>query len=70
MASCLCIYHFSYNDDIQKTVEDSIQKLDNSGWNALKNKTSARDTAVATAEAAALAATSTIGTNKSILVAE
>lgn len=42
-----------YAEDVKKVVDHAIEKTDNSVWSLLKNKTSARDTAVETAERAA-----------------
>lgn len=42
-----------YAEDVKIVVDRAIEKSDNSVWSLLKNKTSARDTAVETAERAA-----------------
>lgn len=51
----------SYNADVQKIVDESVDKLDTNAWSQLKNKTSARDSAVLASEKAAQAARATIG---------
>ncbi|XP_029404494.2 MICOS complex subunit Mic60 isoform X1 [Bactrocera dorsalis] len=40
----------SFNNDVRKVVDDAIDNVDTSRWTSLRNKTSARDTSVATAE--------------------
>uniref|UniRef100_A0A336M9P5 MICOS complex subunit MIC60 n=1 Tax=Culicoides sonorensis TaxID=179676 RepID=A0A336M9P5_CULSO len=42
-----------YNEDVKRIVEDAHEKIDHSSWVILKNKTSARDSAVKAAESAA-----------------
>lgn len=49
----------SYNSEIRKIVDESVDN--NSAWSTLKNKTSARDSAVLAAESAAQVARATIG---------
>lgn len=51
----------TYTDEIKKIVDESVEKLDTTAWSRLKNKTSARDTAVLASEKAALVARATIG---------
>lgn len=53
--------NYSYNEEIRKIVDESVDKLDNSAWSRLKNKTSARDCAVQAAEQAAQIARGYIG---------
>ncbi|XP_058467387.1 MICOS complex subunit Mic60 isoform X2 [Malaya genurostris] len=43
----------TYTDDVKKVVDESVDKLDNSSWTLLRNRTSARDTALKEAENAA-----------------
>ncbi|XP_055376475.1 MICOS complex subunit Mic60 isoform X2 [Condylostylus longicornis] len=43
----------TYNEEVQKVVDDAIEKVDLTSWTALRNKTGARDTAVESAENAA-----------------
>uniref|UniRef100_A0A182PA36 MICOS complex subunit MIC60 n=1 Tax=Anopheles epiroticus TaxID=199890 RepID=A0A182PA36_9DIPT len=43
----------SYTNDVRKVVDESVDKLDTSSWTTLRNRTSARDTALEAAEAAA-----------------
>lgn len=50
----------SYNEDVKKTVDEAVEKLDMTAWTSLKNKTSARDFAVDAAETAAQSARETI----------
>lgn len=50
----------SYNEDVKTIVEAAVEKLDMTAWTSLKNKTSARDYAVETAETAAQSARETI----------
>lgn len=45
-----------YNDEVKKIVDSAVENVDVNAWAALKNKTLTRDTAVAAAEQAALAA--------------
>uniref|UniRef100_A0A2M4BF08 MICOS complex subunit MIC60 n=1 Tax=Anopheles marajoara TaxID=58244 RepID=A0A2M4BF08_9DIPT len=40
----------SYTDEVKKVVDASIDKLDTSSWTTLRNRTSARDTALKAAE--------------------
>ncbi|XP_017073550.1 MICOS complex subunit Mic60 isoform X2 [Drosophila eugracilis] len=42
-----------FNDDVRKVVDKAVENGENSLWTTLKNRASARDTAVATAERAA-----------------
>lgn len=56
----LCFVICSYNEDVKKIVDEAVEKLDMNAWTSLKNKTSARDYAVETAETAAQAARETI----------
>uniref|UniRef100_A0A182MLL2 MICOS complex subunit MIC60 n=1 Tax=Anopheles culicifacies TaxID=139723 RepID=A0A182MLL2_9DIPT len=42
-----------YTDDVRKVVDESIDKLDSTSWTTLRNRTSARDTALEAAETAA-----------------
>lgn len=51
-----------YSEDVKNVVDKIIETSDNTVWGTLKNKTSARDTAVDTAEKAAQQARATIGT--------
>lgn len=46
----------TYNDEVKKIVDSAVENVDVNAWAALKNKTLTRDTAVAAAEQAALAA--------------
>lgn len=46
---------------MQKIVDESVDKLDTNAWSQLKNKTSARDSAVLASEKAAQVARATIG---------
>lgn len=55
------VFVFRYNADVQKIVDESVDKLDTNAWSQLKNKTSARDSAVLASEKAAQAARATIG---------
>lgn len=50
-----------YNEDVKLVVDRIIENSDNTIWTTLKNKTSARDTAVEAAERTAQEARSTIG---------
>lgn len=50
-----------YSEDVKHVVDRIIESPDNSIWATLKNKTSARDTAVESAEKAAQEARATIG---------
>uniref|UniRef100_U5EIL2 MICOS complex subunit MIC60 n=1 Tax=Corethrella appendiculata TaxID=1370023 RepID=U5EIL2_9DIPT len=50
----------SYSEDVKKIVDQSIDKVDPSSWILLRNKTSARETAVQMAEEAGDAAKSAI----------
>uniref|UniRef100_A0A182N4N9 MICOS complex subunit MIC60 n=1 Tax=Anopheles dirus TaxID=7168 RepID=A0A182N4N9_9DIPT len=43
----------TYTDEVRKVVDDSIDKLDSTSWTTLRNRTSARDTALQAAEASA-----------------
>uniref|UniRef100_A0A182JYI7 MICOS complex subunit MIC60 n=1 Tax=Anopheles christyi TaxID=43041 RepID=A0A182JYI7_9DIPT len=43
----------SYTNEVRKVVDESVDKLDSSSWTMLRNRTSARDTALQAAEAAA-----------------
>ncbi|EDW97939.1 MICOS complex subunit Mic60 isoform X2 [Drosophila yakuba] len=43
----------SFNDDVRKVVDKAVENGENSLWTTLKNRASARDTAVGTAERAA-----------------
>uniref|UniRef100_A0A182Q2H4 MICOS complex subunit MIC60 n=1 Tax=Anopheles farauti TaxID=69004 RepID=A0A182Q2H4_9DIPT len=43
----------TYTDEVRKVVDESIDKLDSSSWTTLRNRTSARDTALQAAEASA-----------------
>ncbi|XP_053671829.1 MICOS complex subunit Mic60 [Anopheles nili] len=43
----------TYTDEVRKVVDESIDKLDSSSWTTLRNRTSARDTALQAAETAA-----------------
>lgn len=51
----------SFNDDVRNTVNEAIEHMDITKWNTLKNRTSARDTAIATAEKLARDAINKIG---------
>lgn len=42
-----------YTNEVKKVVDESVDKLDNSSWVLLRNRTSARDTAIKAAEDAA-----------------
>ncbi|XP_017483076.1 PREDICTED: MICOS complex subunit Mic60 isoform X1 [Rhagoletis zephyria] len=42
-----------FNNDVRKVVDDAIENVDTSIWTSLRNRTSARDTSVATAEKSA-----------------
>lgn len=44
----------SYNEDVKKIVDSSVENIDVNSWSALKNRTLARDQAVEAAEQAAL----------------
>lgn len=46
----------SYNDEVRRIVDSAVENVDINSWTALKNKTLTRDSAVAAAEQAALAA--------------
>lgn len=50
----------TYNDEVKKIVDGSIEKVEEIPWNQLKNKTTARDHAVTAAQSAALIASETI----------
>ncbi|XP_058813536.1 MICOS complex subunit Mic60 isoform X2 [Topomyia yanbarensis] len=43
----------SYTEEVKKVVDESVDKLDSSSWTLLRNRTSARDTALKAAEDAA-----------------
>uniref|UniRef100_A0A2C9GRF9 MICOS complex subunit MIC60 n=1 Tax=Anopheles arabiensis TaxID=7173 RepID=A0A2C9GRF9_ANOAR len=43
----------SYTNEVRKVVDESVDKLDSSSWTTLRNRTSARDTALQAAEDAA-----------------
>lgn len=43
----------SYTEEVRKVVDSSIEKLDGTSWTTLRNRTSARDTALQAAEDAA-----------------
>lgn len=43
----------AYTEEVKKVVDDSVEKLDTSSWVLLRNKTSARDSALKAAEDAA-----------------
>ncbi|KFB38195.1 AGAP002364-PA-like protein [Anopheles sinensis] len=43
----------SYTEEVRKVVDTSVEKLDGSSWTTLRNRTSARDTALQAAEDAA-----------------
>lgn len=58
---------FSFNDDVRNTVNEAIEHMDITKWNTLKNRTSARDTAIATAEKLARDAINKIGKNKILI---
>lgn len=53
--------HSSFNNDVRKVVDDAIDNVDTTRWTSLRNKTSARDTSVATAENSAREAIDKIG---------
>ncbi|KAH8284334.1 hypothetical protein KR018_001890 [Drosophila ironensis] len=42
----------SFNEDVRHVVDKAVEKGDNAAWTTLRNRASARDTAVATAESA------------------
>lgn len=46
----------SYNEDVKKIVDSTVENIDVNAWTALKNKTLTRDSAVEVAEKAALVA--------------
>lgn len=50
-----------YNEEVKKIVDESVDKFDTNAWSKLKNKTSARDSAVLASEKAAQVARATIG---------
>lgn len=59
----------SYNEEVKRIVDESVDKLDSTAWTSLKNKTGARDTAVSAAETAAQVARATIGNTLHELIA-
>lgn len=51
----------SFNEDVRSTVDEAIDQVDTTLWTKLHNRTSARDTSVATAEMLAREALDKIG---------
>lgn len=52
---------YSFNNDVRRIVDNAIENVDTSLWTTLSNKTSARDSSVATAEQLAREALEKIG---------
>lgn len=50
----------SYNNEVKRAVDESIDRLDNTVWTSLKNKTNAKNSSVSTAENAAQEARETL----------
>lgn len=50
-----------FNNDVRRIVDNAIENVDTSLWTTLSNKTSARDSSVATAEQLAREALEKIG---------
>lgn len=50
----------SYNNEVKRAVDESIERLDNTVWTSLKNKTNAKNSSVSTAENAAQEARETL----------
>lgn len=49
-----------YNNEVKRAVDESIDRLDNTVWTSLKNKTNAKNSSVSTAESAAQEARETL----------